>query len=232
MNILFIQLLVLTIWKWSQGIFSDLFIHLGQLISLKQCETGPLNDLIGVMLILAHAANIQDVLNCDFYFSCLCCFSHCSAWSNAITAGLSAVYIPKCQNTKSLSKLVSPQPNGSQTLFHRRFHCSALSLALCVVNRRHVQMQLTLAARCFVLSSLVILFDPHVRERLLTTCDQRLLILKWWSVVSEKPWRTARRTFHYSSTNKIFWFLIDFFLLKLLDDGMLRDAAFNPHPVS
>lgn len=78
----------------------------------------------------------------------------------------------QCQNTKSPSKLVSPQRNGSQTLFPRRFHCSALLLTFgggktssFDVNGGHVRMQLTSAARCFVLSSAVILFDPHVKER-------------------------------------------------------------------
>lgn len=91
----------------------------------------------------------------------------------------------QCQNTKSPSKLVSPQRNGSQTLFPRRFHCSALLLTFggdrtssFDVNGGHVRMQLTSAARCFVLSSAVILFDPHVKERrrLLATCDRRLRV--------------------------------------------------------
>lgn len=196
-------------WKWTRGVFSDSVILSWQLISLEQSETEPLNDLNSVMLILAHTANIQGVLNCDFFF-----FFRPSVVVLIVPRGQtpslqdSTLFtFHQCQNTKSPSKLVFPQPNGSQTLFHRRFRCSALCFVFggvrtrnCDVNRGHVQMQLTLAARCFVLSSHVILFDPHVEERLLATCDQRLWILKSWYVVPEQQCRT----FDFSSTSSIF----------------------------
>lgn len=165
-------------------IFSDLFISSGQLIPLKQCKMGPLNNLNSVMLILAHSANIQDVLGFLFFVArASVVFLIVPRGATPSLQNSMLFTFHQCQNTKSPSKLVSPQHNGSQTLFHRRFHCSALLLTFgggrtssFDVNGGHVRMQLTSAARCFVLSSAVILFDPHVKERrrLLATCDRRL----------------------------------------------------------